>query len=704
MTLRSGNACHALVALLITFGAAVPSASAQDRALGGQVVDGGGAGLVGATIFVTALGRARPAAEASAQLRALDAGADTSDRVLKSGPDGSFSAQVPAGRYRIAVFKPGFDVALAEVNMATRSLLEVRMRAAAASPAEAPGDPVARDGGMDWILRRPDRDALRDVEAGLGGQAASAALVSSGGGPAPTALRWRMPTIRGELTQAFSGSDLLGGETSGPGDASGRSTRVALQGTVGEEGSWRFDGQSGRTTAGLSGSDEVRRGGTTTGLGVGFDYRLGPDDDLKTRVRYSTRRDLFESLDAADDLDQSQSNAAVRAQWDRNLGDGALLFVVGSCRESSFRQPDDGVASVPSFTPGAGEGGRLVDRSVEAAAGLALRLEGHAIGLGLRMHSFRNELGDGGALLSATDTSALPLEPGTAGRAMTLFGGDDWRITERYAVNYGIRFHNDLSPGGAYTVPRVGLTTTLTEAGDLVVRSAVLYRVEENRRPLPVPAADERREPRSEAGRLGYEIGVSSRPDDRMQFAATLSYRPFQERLDEQDAAQSSAGLLDEGVLVLSDAAAGRHEMEIEVGRGFGLVRGVLLGSIGRVQGRLSPVLADGPLVDFAAGQAHYYMTGLRATIKPTETEVRLDYRSVLGETEALETGVPGSLHYRRLDLAVLQELPFTPFAASRFRVLMAYQGLLLDSVDGAGPWPGSGATSRVSGGVDISF
>jgi len=705
MTLRSGNACHALAALLISFGAAVPSALAQDRALAGQVVDGRGAGLAGATIFVTQLGRARRAAEESAQLRATAAGVDTADRVLRSGPDGSFSAQVPAGRYRIAVFKVGYEVALAEVNMATRNLLDVRMRPAAASPVEAPGDAAARDGGLDWILHRSDGDELRDVEAGLERGAGPVALVSSrSGGPAPAALRWRMPTINGELRQDFSGSDLLGGETAGPGDASGRATRLALRGPAGEQGSWRFDGHSVRTTAGLSRGDEARRGGATTGLGVGFDYRLGPDDDLKTLVRYSTRRYLFESVDAADDVNQAQRNSAVRARWDRNLGDGALLFVVGSCREAAFRQPDGGPTSVATIVAGASDGARLVDRSISAAAGLALRSVDHAIDLGMRVHSFRYDLGDGGALLSGGDSSALPLEPGTLGRAMTLFGGDDWRLTDRNTVNYGLRYHNDLSSGDAYVVPRVGLTTTLPEAGDLVVRSAVMYRVEENRPSLSVSAADERGAARSDAGRLGYEIGVASRPEDRLQFAATLSYRPFQERLDEQDSALSSAGFPGEGVLVLSDATAGRHEMEIELERGFGLVRGVLLGSMGRVQGRLSPVLGDGPVVDPAEGQAHYYMTGLRATIKPTETEVRIDYRSVLGEAEAHETGGPSSLHYRRLDLAVLQDLPFSSFAASRFRVLMAYEGLLLDSVDGVAPWPGSGATTRVTGGVDISF
>src|SRR5262249_12296641 len=149
------------------------------------------------------------------------------------------------------------------------------------------------------------------------------------------------------------------------------------------------------------------------------------------------------------------------------------------------------------------------------------------------------------------------------------------------------------------------------------------------------------------------------RPDERLRFAATLSYRPFQDELDGRSGPLAPAGLLDESVLVLSDATAGRHEMEIEVQRGFGYVQGALLGSIGRVQGLVAPLVGDGPVVEAATGQAHYYLTGVRATIRPTETEVRLDYRSVLDETATADGGVPASLRYRRVDLAVLQGLPF---------------------------------------------
>ncbi len=231
-----------------------------------------------------------------------------------------------------------------------------------------------------------------------------------------------------------------------------------------------------------------------------------------------------------------------------------------------------------------------------------------------------------------------------------------------------------------------------------------MYRVDDGRPSPPIVPAAEEPEVRRQATRLGYEIGVERRPEDRLQFAATLSYRPFQEVIGGDEAAMSPAGLLDAGVLVLADAAAGRHEMEIEVQRGFGVVRGILQGSIGRVQGRLSRGLGEGPLVEPQAGQARYYMTALRAMIEPTDTEVRIDYRRVVGEMEPGQAGEPGPVDYRRLDLAVFQDLPFSPFASARWRVLMAYHGLLFDSIDGSQPLPGSSSTSRVTGGVDISF
>jgi hypothetical protein len=75
----------------------------------------------------------------------------------------------------------------------------------------------------------------------------------------------------------------------------------------------------------------------------------------------------------------------------------------------------------------------------------------------------------------------------------------------------------------------------------------------------------------------------------------------------------------------------------------------------------------------------------------------------VTGGLEAAAGAGDGALDYRRLDLAVYQDLPWAAIANSRWRVLMAYQGLQYDS--SADPaLPDSGATSRLTGGVDISF
>ncbi len=706
MTFRFGIACHAYVALLMVSGAAVSPVLAQDRTLAGQVVDGGGGGVSGATVFIARLAGVRPVAQANARLRASAAAGDAADRVLKTAPDGTFSALLPEGRYRIAVFKPGFEVSLVEVNLRTRELVEVRVRPAAAPTADPPEGPADRDRGLDWILRRSGGDELRDLEAGLQGTAGSALLASSRGDAGPSASGGMpVPRIQGELMQDFSGSELLGGEDSGPGVASGRSTRLALRGPLGEPGSWHFDALAGRTAAAPAGGSEARSGRRIADLGGGIQHRFGPGDGLTTDIRYVASRYVFDPGETADAVDQEQDSTAMGARWDRLLGDEALLHVTGFYREATLRQPIGDESSFESLRGDGEENDRPRDRSVGAAAGLVLRSESHEIGIGMRFHTYRHELGDGGALLSLAGPSGLPLEPRGQGRAMSLFGGDDWRVAERYVVNYGLGYHNDLASGSVYMVPRVGLTTTLPEAGDLVVRSVVMYRVEDGRVSAPILGVEDHRDIRPEGARLGYEIGVARGAEDRLQFAATLSYRPFQERLEDRKAARASTDLWqEEGVLVQSDEVSGRHEMEIEVQRGFGLVHGVLLGSVGRVRGRLSPVLDDGRLVEPMAGQARYYSTGLRATIKPTETEVRVDYRKVVSESEGGQTGGSGSLDYRRLDLAVLQDLPFSPFISARWRVLMAYQGLLLDSVDGATPWPGSGATSRVTGGVDISF
>src|SRR2546425_85085 len=166
MKIRSGNACLALVVLLIVSAGVDPPALAQDRMLAGQVIDARGDGVADTTVFVTQLGRTRSTPELRAELRAGAAADEVVERGLKSAHDGTFGLLLPVGRYRIAAFKPGYEVALAEVNLLARDLVEVRMKTEGAQADAQPDLSPGRDRGLDWILRRSDRDELRDMEAG----------------------------------------------------------------------------------------------------------------------------------------------------------------------------------------------------------------------------------------------------------------------------------------------------------------------------------------------------------------------------------------------------------------------------------------------------------------------------------------------------------------------------------------------------------
>ena len=699
---RTGNACLAVAGFLIIFAGVSPPALAQERPLTGQVIDALGAGVSDATIFLTPVGRPRYAADTQARTRSAAAPGDGAGRVVKSAADGSFSALLPIGRYRIAAFKPGYEVSLSEVNLQARNLVEVRMSAADRPPARPLEDAASRDRGLDWILRHPEGDVLRDREASVEGP-----VEDGGTAPIPVAYEAHVVSpakgwspVGGEFRQDLGGAELFGGGGPGAGDSSSRTTRLDLRGAVGEQGAWRFDGVTGRTAAALDGDNDVRRARRSSGLGLALDCRLDSGDRLQARLRYGVSRYLLDASGSADAIDQDQRTAGVRARWDRRLSQDALLHIAGSYLEAGVRQPSP--EQNPALAPPLGDFGRdgQVDRSLGAAAGLTFKADEHDVGVGLHVHSYRYDLGDSGALLSSVGSGGAPLEGGERGSAVRLFGRDDWRLAEGYVLNYGLGYHNDLSTGGGYLVPRVGLTRTLSGPGDLRMRSAVVYRVDEG--PASEPRGGWRGDARVDAARLGYEIGVERRPEDRLQFAATVSYMPFQE-IGEEEGSGAAPGFPDGGMLVLAGAAAGRHEMEVELQRVFGFVRGSLAGSIVRVVGRLAPVLDEAPLQSLKAGEARYCLTTLRALFEPTDTELRIDYRRVMEETESDAAGGTGSLAYRRLDLAVFQDLPWMTVANARWRVLMAYEGLLYGSLDGPAV-PGSGVTSRVSGGVDVSF
>lgn len=682
---------------------------AAEGPVAGQVVDGEGVAIAGATIYLAPL---REPATAAFGPVARSSGLEESDiLVLKTAEDGTFSGAAPPGRYGVAASKPGYDLLLTEISLRTRRLLELRLRQAARLIlGDRPSAAEAGEDDLDWILRRPAGDILRDREAALTGPEPDGGEVEAANrdvrdlvARTPVAARWFERLLRpldGEITHLMTSEDLLG-EAPAPGEIDGSATRLALNGAFGDGGSWRFAAGRGRSSAGPA-AGGPRLGRREDRVKFATQHVLGIRDRLQAEIDCGMVRFAREagasSLDAGD---QAQRTTVVRSRWDRRLGPDVVMHVDGTYHTAGLNASDDpGVLDAASGA--ARDGNQAWDRTWRAEAGVVLDTESHHVDLGLRASAYRHDLLSRGYLLAVSPEILGLAESGDRGSAVSLFGQHDWRVAERYVVNYGLGYHGLLGEGSGFIVPRVGVTRAPDRPGGTMVRSMVLYRLDDSseaggRR----PAATSRYPAFGEAGRVGYLIAVESALLGRTRVAAAVSYRPFEEMAGDPRG-ETLPGTGAAGPIVLTDGAAGRHELGLEVHRGFGDFHGSLSGRVGRVAGRLAPAAEESPASVLRFGEARYYLTRVRAFYAPTETEVLIDFRRVTGELEAGPDD-PAALQYRRVDLTVQQELPRLTQSA-RFRVLMAYQGLLSGQTGAAAGGAAPLAASRLSGGVEIDF
>jgi hypothetical protein len=672
----------------------IRTAGAAEKWIAGKVVDGRGAGLQDVTLFLTMVERLPSFAYATTGEKTPGRTDDGAMTLVRSGEEGDFSILLPAGRYRIAALKRGYDVSVAEVNTLARAYVEVRMRPGPrAVLGDLPAGPASGNLGLGWILRQQPSDILRERVASLPESAGARpeAGDSSEEGPrsaslSPSHSGWMAAvfgSIDGEFEQQFTGAE---------------STTLALRGAIRGEGSWRFDGLLGRSSADLVGEPgyQARR---SDRVALGLDYHLGPNDDLNAEIEYSTSRYMVDpNGETVDATDQSQRTAGLRSQWTRSLGDDATLNVAGSFFATGVRIPDRLDSPLALQAGGESASSDAIDRAWMTTAGLEFTEGRHQLDFGIRTKGYRYDLRDQGVLLYGLEDAPSLTEPGERGNSVSLFGRDSWSLGRLYEMDYGLRYHGNLSATSAYFVPAVGVTRRSGGDGALVWKSTVLYRID-------AASADRLAAAPSEAARLGYLLGVEHRPAGRLQMSATLSYRPFQEGFGENDEIPA-AGAWSDGMLLLTDATAGRREMEVQLARRLGAVEGSIGGSVGTVRGRVTPTIEEAPVQILTVGGARYYRTSMQARYLPTATELKIEFRRV--QTDAGdEDGVSSPpLDYRRLDMVVYQDLPWiSRSAGARFKVLMAYQGLFYGSLyDVAGGSGASGTASRLSGGVDVSF
>ena len=707
--------CAPLAAVLVILGAAGTCDAAGRAALVGRVIDPGGEGIADATIYIRRVER--------------DCNTPCEDRlfgpqmanglfVVRTGTQGRFTAELPGGNYEVAAFKIGYDFALTAVNTQARGVIDLSLERA---PGIVLGDlPVGSPGqnlGLNWILRRSPNGVLREVDAtggladlssGEGNKAGGISPTPSGSPPLATSATGRHSwfgamarSFDGQFVHRFSGGDPFGSSSAGVGDTAGRETALALSGDLRGRGSWRILGRAGKSSADFSRVSSVRRDRQTERFSAGFDYRLGDFDDLTAGIEFGTSRYSVASTGAAGHFtEQEQRVVGFHSRWDRALGRNARLFVDGFFRQAGLSAPG-GTIVTTSIEAHQIDG--AVDRTWQAGAGVALSAGTHNLGFGIRTRSYQHDLRDRRILLYGSPGESLN-EGGVRGSGMSLYAADDWRVADRIVLNYGVGYHGNFTEDTGYIVPRVGFTHDLGGDGRTVVRSMVMLRVDQPGSRPGDGLVDGDRSNREEPGRVGYLIGVERRPEERLQFAATYRNEPYRDPgAESAGSPQTDWTIHGENGLFLSDGAAAHHELDVELARAFGPVRGILSGSVGRVRGLVTPTLEAAPIQILSSGEMRYYDTRVSAAYGPSETEVQLGYRWISADTT--DEPSAGGGDYRLIDLVVYQEIPWlSRIGNARWQILMAYQGLDYGSLyDGSGGSEG-GTTSRISGGVDIRF
>ncbi|MEE9470970.1 MAG: carboxypeptidase-like regulatory domain-containing protein, partial [Gemmatimonadota bacterium] len=550
--------CAPLAAVLVILGAAGTCDAAGRAALVGRVIDPGGEGIADATIYIRRVER--------------DCNTPCEDRlfgpqmanglfVVRTGTQGRFTAELPGGKYEVAAFKTGYDFALTAVNTQARVIIDLSLERA---PGIVLGDlPVGSPGqnlGLNWILRRSPNGVLREVDAtggpadlssGEGNKAGGISPTPSGSPPLATSATGRHSwfgamarSFDGQFVHRFSGGDPFGSSSAGVGDTAGRETALALSGDLRGRGSWRILGRAGKSSADFSRVSSVRRDRQTERFSAGFDYRLGDFDDLTAGIEFGTSRYSVASTGAAGHFtEQEQRVVGFHSRWDRALGRNARLFVDGFFRQAGLSAPGGTIATT-SIEAHQIDG--AVDRAWQAGAGVALSAGTHNLGFGIRTRSYQHDLAD------------------------------------RIVLNYGVGYHGNFTEDAGYIVPRVGFTHDLGGDGRTVVRSMVMLRVDQPGSRPGDGLVDGDRSNREEPGRVGYLIGVERRPDERLQFAATYRYEPYRDPgAESAGSPQTDWTIHGENGLFLSDGAAAHHELDVELARAFGPVRGILSGSVG---------------------------------------------------------------------------------------------------------------------------
>ena len=604
--------------------------------------------------------------------------------VVTTDGHGGFQGRVRPGRYRIAAVKPGYELLLSEIGIFTRGFHDLHLRPAPPGP-RARGGHQDDDPDLDWILRKRRPDPLRDLRPAVAEVTNHQAPRSAG----PIANLAQ--SLDGEMAWSMSGRDPFG-DRPAAGETAGQAASLAFAGEMGTAGRWSVTGDFDKSATGLPGGEASRRQLRSEALAVAMDFRVGESDRIRGEIRYGQA--MAESQqDATGTVSSGQNRraASIHSRWERSLAGTGALYVDGSYMGTGMGWH---ASSAPAETTSALLPGLDTWR---ARAGYARELGSHALDFGMRASLQQGDPGHRDMAFQAADLES-PAGSRVERSEIGLFGIDDWRVAARYTLNYGLGYWSDLDAGAGWLVPTVGFVRDPDAEGGIRLRSLLIFRLDD---PLTdATGADNVGSRRSAGTRIGGLFGVEQRPVPGTRFAATLAVVPFHEDLI---AGPGGLHLSDTAAPVLSDGEATRTELGIEVDHAFGSFHGSLSGNVGKVAGRVSPVVDDLPLQTLGEGEIRYWVTRMSGFYAPTETMVLVEVRRAVGSSAGDPGGEPEAHDYRRVDLVVQQPLPWMSQMA-RWRLLMAYRGLIYGASDVVPGGLTAGTVSRLSGGVSVVF
>jgi hypothetical protein len=654
------------------------------------------------------LGRGIPGVE----VWVLPAGAEEPPfptRTVRTDPDGRIELpDLPPGRHIVALSKPGYRILLAPIH--TRFSLGTTLVLAplAAASTEPPGP-----GSMDWVLRVPRTDVLKEwtpMALMPPAESASGEARSGRGGtglPAERVAAEAKLPLNGEVQQWFTSQLPFDAGDPRAADSSGRTTALAVSGDLGGKGLWRVRGLTDSLVTeagGNAAAGNEDRGASRLLLSMRYD--AGPGDSLQFRARFD--RDRFRGV--TEDLPLLDGRQEVRtfgyeADWTRKVGSGDGLSMSLGFLEANGRVPEESAALRAPTGVRSEEESFLEDRRWNVGARYGFRpAPEHSVSVSARTRLFDREgVEEPGWVLGPDSPQVEMPVPTTSERGwlITVSGEDAWRIADPLRLVLAVDYHRAATETPAsILVPRLGVKSDLERT---TLEGTLLIRLEDLQPDSPGGTAA--RLGGWEDTRIGFRAQALHRFGAGWSVVGHLLQNPVEPAggsslWENREALPGEAS----GPFLLAEPGAESLQYGVEVRKKFRNLEGWIGSDRGTLTGKFATRVEGAPIQILEEGSLDFLALHAAASLPRTDTEIRLD---LLRIAEDAGRSVAPVRRTSRVGLVVSQEVPIPKWRGpADWRILFACQSLEREPFESdlTGNRLPAERIRRISGGLGVTF